>query len=212
MSRITIKDIARIAQVSPTTVSLVLNGKPGISKDTKYRVLRVARELSYTPNLVARSLVSRQSDSVALLITNTKNPIFPEIGIGGRGSASAHGTLSEHHLHLRRLEDRGQEDRKHAGPGYRRTDRFLWLDRRSASHPARAGRLSHGFRAASNIYLPGDGLRYRGQRQRWLHGGGASDQAGSPAHRRNHGGLRTLRPAWNASRARCRPWRPTGFR
>lgn len=82
MSRITIKDIARIAQVSPTTVSLVLNGKPGISKDTKYRVLRVARELNYTPNLVARSLVSRQSDSVALLITNTKNPIFPEIGIG----------------------------------------------------------------------------------------------------------------------------------
>ena len=82
MSRITIKDIARIAQVSPTTVSFVLNGKPGISKDTKYRVLRVARELKYTPNLVARSLVSRQSDSVALLITNTKNPIFPEIGIG----------------------------------------------------------------------------------------------------------------------------------
>lgn len=82
MSRITIKDIARLAQVSPTTVSFVLNGKPGISKDTKYRVLRVARELNYTPNLVARSLVSRQSDSVALLITNTKNPIFPEIGIG----------------------------------------------------------------------------------------------------------------------------------
>ena len=68
MSRITIKDIARLAQVSPTTVSFVLNGKPGISKDTKYRVLRVARELNYTPNLVARSLVSRQSDSVALLI------------------------------------------------------------------------------------------------------------------------------------------------
>ena len=82
MSRITIKDIARIAHVSPSTVSLVLNGKPGISKETRYRVLRVARELNFTPNLVARSLVSRHSDSVALLITNTKNPIFPEIGLG----------------------------------------------------------------------------------------------------------------------------------
>lgn len=82
MNRITIKDIARLADVSVATVSLVLNGKPGISKDTKYRVLRVAKELNYTPNLVARSLVSRQSDAVALLITNTKNPIFPEIGVG----------------------------------------------------------------------------------------------------------------------------------
>lgn len=82
MSRVTIKDIARIARVSAATVSLVLNGKPGVAKETRYRVLRVAHELNYTPNLVARSLVRKQSDSVALMITNTKNPIFPEIGAG----------------------------------------------------------------------------------------------------------------------------------
>lgn len=82
MSQVTIKDIARIAQVSPATVSLVLNNKQGVGKQTRYRVLRVARELNYTPNLVARSLVRKQSDSVALMITNTKNPIFPEIGAG----------------------------------------------------------------------------------------------------------------------------------
>ncbi len=82
MDQVTIKDIARIAQVSPSTVSLVLNGKPGVGKQTRYRVLRVARELNYTPNLVARSLVRKQSDSVALMITNTRNPIFPEIGAG----------------------------------------------------------------------------------------------------------------------------------
>lgn len=82
MGRVTIKDIARIAQVSPATVSLVLNDKPGVGKQTRYRVLRVSRELHYTPNLVARSLVRQQSDTVALMITNTRNPIFPEIGAG----------------------------------------------------------------------------------------------------------------------------------
>ncbi len=82
MGQVTIKDVARLSQVSPATVSLVLNGKPGVGKQTRYRVLRVARELSYTPNLVARSLVRKQSDSVALMITSTKNPIFPEIGAG----------------------------------------------------------------------------------------------------------------------------------
>ncbi|MCB2190490.1 MAG: LacI family transcriptional regulator [Deltaproteobacteria bacterium] len=82
MSQVTIKDIARIAQASPATVSLVLNNRQGVGKQARYRVLRVARELNYTPSLVARSLVRKQSDSVALMITNTKNPIFPEIGAG----------------------------------------------------------------------------------------------------------------------------------
>jgi LacI family transcriptional regulator len=81
-SKVTIKDIARIAKVSTATVSLVLNNRPGVGKETRYRVLRVARELKYTPNLVARSLVKRQSDAVALMITNTRNPIFPEIAAG----------------------------------------------------------------------------------------------------------------------------------
>jgi LacI family transcriptional regulator len=77
--RITIKDIARVARVSPATVSMALNGKAGVSSDVRYQILRVARELSYTPNLVARSLVNRHSRSVALMITHTRNPIFPEI-------------------------------------------------------------------------------------------------------------------------------------
>ena len=47
--KVTIKDIARIAEVSPTTVSLVLNNKKGVGKETRYRILRVASELKFTP-------------------------------------------------------------------------------------------------------------------------------------------------------------------
>ena len=80
--KITIKDIARIARVSPAAVSLVLNDKPGVGRDTRYRILRTARELNYLPNLVARSLVTRQSATIAMIITSTRNPIFPEIAEG----------------------------------------------------------------------------------------------------------------------------------
>ncbi|MCB2189436.1 MAG: LacI family transcriptional regulator [Deltaproteobacteria bacterium] len=79
---VTIKDIARIAEVSPTTVSLVLNNKKGIGKDTRYRILRIAKELNYTPNLLARSLVKKHSDIIALTILQTSNSLFMEIAAG----------------------------------------------------------------------------------------------------------------------------------
>ncbi len=80
--RVTIKDVARIAKVSPSAVSRVINSEQGVSEDTRYRILRIANALNYRPNLVARSLVKQKSDSIAMLITNTRNPIFPEIAQG----------------------------------------------------------------------------------------------------------------------------------
>ena len=81
-NRLTIKDIAREAKVSPSTVSMIINGKPGVSEETKYRVLEIIQSLNYKPNLVARSLVKRRSNSIAFLIESTKHPIFPEIAGG----------------------------------------------------------------------------------------------------------------------------------
>lgn len=80
--KITIKDIARIAKVSPATVSMVINDRPGVGDETKFRVLRIAQALQYTPNLVARSLVRRHSNFITMLITNIGNPVFAEIASG----------------------------------------------------------------------------------------------------------------------------------
>ena len=80
--KITIKDIARIAKVSPATVSMVVNDRPGVSEETKYRVLRIVQALQYTPNLIARSLVKRHSNFITMLITNISNPVFAEIACG----------------------------------------------------------------------------------------------------------------------------------
>lgn len=56
-----IKDVARLAGVSTTTVSLVLNGKGNISENTRQRVLSVVEQLGYTRNVRARNLRDQQS-------------------------------------------------------------------------------------------------------------------------------------------------------
>ncbi len=68
--RVTIKDVAREAGVSKVTVSYVLNGQgetARISEKTRERVLRVAKELRYTPSAIARSMVTKRSDTLGVV-------------------------------------------------------------------------------------------------------------------------------------------------
>lgn len=64
----TIKDVAKKANVSIATVSRILNDKPGFSKKTKEKVLKVIDELGYQPNAVARGLVSKRTETIGVLI------------------------------------------------------------------------------------------------------------------------------------------------
>ncbi|WP_027108708.1 LacI family DNA-binding transcriptional regulator [Lacticigenium naphthae] len=70
MKKITIKDVAKQAGVSIGTVSRVFNGYTDIGEATKQKVLRIADELEYTPNLSARSLSSKKKRNIALLLNN----------------------------------------------------------------------------------------------------------------------------------------------
>jgi DNA-binding LacI/PurR family transcriptional regulator len=92
MRRVTIKDIALKAGVSKTTVSFAFNDPERISKDTYERVMRVASELKYSPDPVARSLSTRKSNAVGLLLPQPisvafKNPYMLEI-LRGLGEVS----------------------------------------------------------------------------------------------------------------------------
>ncbi|TYS70994.1 LacI family transcriptional regulator [Sutcliffiella horikoshii] len=66
----TIKDIAKVAGVSVTTVSRALNGYSDVSKKTRQRIEEVAKELNYSPNSVARSLVMKKSKTIGLLVSD----------------------------------------------------------------------------------------------------------------------------------------------
>jgi DNA-binding LacI/PurR family transcriptional regulator len=65
--RYTIRDIARLANVSRSTVSLAINDSPKINKETKARVLEVIEQVGFRPNQAARNLVSRESGTILVV-------------------------------------------------------------------------------------------------------------------------------------------------
>lgn len=75
----TIREIARQANVSPATVSRVLNGTAVVDPQTEARVLKVIRETGYRPNEVARSLSKRSSRIIGCIVPNIANPFFTEL-------------------------------------------------------------------------------------------------------------------------------------
>ena len=72
----TITDVAKQAGVSMKTVSRVLNNEPNVAKKTRERVLEVAKELRYSPNLAARGLASSKSYLIALIYDNSPSPNY----------------------------------------------------------------------------------------------------------------------------------------
>lgn len=85
----TVKDVAKRAGVSPSTVSRVIADHPRISQATKERVRAVMRELNYQPNAAARSLARQRTQTIGVALSRAMdaalaNPFFPEVlrGIG----------------------------------------------------------------------------------------------------------------------------------
>jgi LacI family transcriptional regulator len=74
--RCTVDDVAREAGVSSMTVSRAMNDMPGLSAETRERVLEAARRLGYKPNRIARALASRKSASLGIVLPDMANPFF----------------------------------------------------------------------------------------------------------------------------------------
>ncbi|TDQ36438.1 LacI family DNA-binding transcriptional regulator [Aureibacillus halotolerans] len=87
----TIYDIAKIAQVSPMTVSRVINNKGNVSISTQQKVEAAIAKLHYVPNDIARSLQSKHMKMLALLVTDIMNPFFTQIARGAEDMAHASG-------------------------------------------------------------------------------------------------------------------------
>lgn len=84
---VTIYDIAKKANVSPMTVSRVINNSPSIKESTRLKVEEVIRELEYVPNKQARSLTSKETKLVSLVIPDISNPFFTNIARGAEDKA-----------------------------------------------------------------------------------------------------------------------------
>ncbi|MGV8981961.1 LacI family DNA-binding transcriptional regulator [Clostridium sp.] len=80
MSNVTMKDIAEMAGVSKATVSMVMNKKDAsISENTREKILRIAKEMSYIPNSIARSLSTKKSGTIGIILPDITNPFFSEM-------------------------------------------------------------------------------------------------------------------------------------
>ena len=75
----TIKDVAKRANLSPTTVSRVLNNRGYISEQTRKLVYDTMQEMNYHPNKIARSLLSKKSNLFAVIVPDSSNPFFSEL-------------------------------------------------------------------------------------------------------------------------------------
>lgn len=76
---VTSYDVAKLAGVSQSAVSRCFRDGASISNKMRSRVLKAAEELGYQPNAIARSLITRRSNIVAILISNLTNINFPEV-------------------------------------------------------------------------------------------------------------------------------------
>ncbi|QNK87368.1 LacI family DNA-binding transcriptional regulator [Sporosarcina sp. resist] len=74
-----IRDVAKESGVSVATVSRFINQKGYVSKEAKEVIGRAIKELDYKPNLVARSLSTKQTKLIGLIVPDIMNPFFPEL-------------------------------------------------------------------------------------------------------------------------------------
>lgn len=87
----TIHDVAKYAGVGSITVSRVINNSGYISSETRERVEKAIVELGYVPNTLARSLRSRRTNTVGLMITDITNPFFTTLARGVEDAANEAG-------------------------------------------------------------------------------------------------------------------------
>ncbi len=87
--KVTLKDIARLSNVSIATVSKIVNNKDAhISDATRNRVNKFIDEQNYVPNRVASSMITKKSNSIGLVIPDIANPFYPDLARGVEDCAS----------------------------------------------------------------------------------------------------------------------------
>ena len=89
--RITIKDVARMANASVSAVSMTLNNRPGIGNEKRRKIIEIARKTGYQPSLGAKALVNKRSFIIGLIINDISDHFFAELAKGVEDTAKKNG-------------------------------------------------------------------------------------------------------------------------
>lgn len=90
---VTRKDVAQMAGVSVATVSYVINGTKNVTPEVRERVMQAVQTLDYHPNLLAKSLATKETRHVAMLVDNIQNPHYGSILSGVQHIAEREGYI-----------------------------------------------------------------------------------------------------------------------
>jgi LacI family transcriptional regulator len=88
---VNIRDVAKLAGVAPITVSRVINNSGSVNPATRDRVQKAIEELHYVPNTLAKSLRSKRSHTLALILSDITNPFWPTVARGVEDAAAEKG-------------------------------------------------------------------------------------------------------------------------
>jgi DNA-binding LacI/PurR family transcriptional regulator len=156
-----IRDVARKVGVSVATVSFALNGQPGVSEDTRHRILAAAAELGYRANPQAQALRRGRTTTYGLVIRNFNNPFFLEV-LGGAEQAAdeAGATLllldSHYSLERERMLVREMAAQRLAGlaiaPVGRGESVLLWQELRPGTPVVALNASAAGINGVSRVY------------------------------------------------------------
>jgi DNA-binding LacI/PurR family transcriptional regulator len=91
MQQVSIKDIARAANVSHPTVSRALSYSPLVKEETAERIRQIAVSLGYRPSAIARSLATKKTKTIGVVVTNIADPFIADVISGVEEEANEHG-------------------------------------------------------------------------------------------------------------------------
>lgn len=117
MEQITIKDIARLLNVSPSTVSRALKGNPEIGQETRMKVQEMAKRLNYQPNKAALSLLQARTKTIGVIVPNLGYNFFALAlqGIEEEASSRGYTVIACQSLESEEKEIRNVNDMKRSG-------------------------------------------------------------------------------------------------
>ena len=79
MAKVTIKDLAKITGYSKSTVSCALNNKEGVGEESRKEIIRIAKEMGYTPNYFARRISSKDYRTIGVILRDLTNPFYANV-------------------------------------------------------------------------------------------------------------------------------------
>ena len=164
----TLEEVARRAGVSRATVSRVINDSPKVSPEAREAVLEAVAELQYVPNQMARSLVRRRTDTLALVLSEPETRLFSDPFFASivRGVSAALAD-TERNLVLLTARDRREQEKvgRYVMQGH--VDGVIFMSLHRRGRPARAPAPQRHPRGALGAAArrPAGGLRRRRQRR-----------------------------------------------